>query len=62
MGEDPMIGEARKECQNTLKNLSRAIDLISEARDYNYFKEEYNLSQVKLEKMSLEDTKEEETQ
>ena len=57
-----MIGEARKECQSTLKNLSKAIDLISEARDYNYFKEEYNLSQVKLEKMSLEDTKEEETQ
>jgi dynamin 1-like protein len=57
MSEDPMIAEARKECLDTISNLKRACDLINEARDYNYFKEDISMTN-KLKKMSLEDKKE----
>ncbi|CAI2360446.1 unnamed protein product [Moneuplotes crassus] len=62
MGEDPMIAECRKECHKTLENLSRAIELINEAQDYNYFKEEYKISSAKLGKMTFEDTKEDDVE
>lgn len=59
MGEDPMIAEAREECQNTLKNLSNAIELINEARDFNYYKEEVSLMTKQFKRTTLEDRKEE---
>lgn len=40
MSEDPMIEEARNECKYTLKNLKNALDLLNEARDFNYYKED----------------------
>lgn len=39
MSEDPMIEEVRFECKSTIKNLERALVLLNEARDFNYFKE-----------------------
>eukprot|EP00343_Euplotes_focardii_P002486 CAMPEP_0205807072 /NCGR_PEP_ID=MMETSP0205-20121125/10749_1 /ASSEMBLY_ACC=CAM_ASM_000278 /TAXON_ID=36767 /ORGANISM="Euplotes focardii, Strain TN1" /LENGTH=441 /DNA_ID=CAMNT_0053080831 /DNA_START=187 /DNA_END=1512 /DNA_ORIENTATION=+ len=62
MGEDPMIAEARKECLETLNNLDKAIGLINEARDFNYAKGELGTLSKTLDKVSLEDTKDEETQ
>jgi dynamin 1-like protein len=64
MGEDPMIAEAREECQNTLKNLNNAVELINEARDFNYYKEEIGLLSKQFKSTTLgaskEDHKEEE--
>ena len=62
MGEDPMIEEARRECNDTLTNLKNAIELINEARDFNYFKEESNLLLSKFKKTSLEDSKEDDVE
>ena len=62
MGEDPMIGEARKECYDTLNNLKNAIGLINEARDFNYFKEDFGVLTTKPGRAALEDTKDEDTQ
>jgi dynamin 1-like protein len=73
MGEDPMIADARNECQDTLTNLHKAVELINEARDFNYIKEELGVSlkfkgkdnsgqmeiATKLNKVSLEEKKEE---
>lgn len=60
MGEDPMIEEARKECLQTITNLRKACDLINEARDFNYFKEEkITFDKIKMpKKKAKEETKE----
>ena len=49
MSEDPMIEEARIECKQTLNNLKKALELLNEARDFNYYKEDpsYPKSMVK---------------
>ena len=60
MGEDPMIAEARKECVITITNLHRALELINEARDYNYYQEEASRLAKSFKKTTLEDTKESE--
>jgi dynamin 1-like protein len=62
MGEDPMIAEARNECQDTLTNLHKAVELINEARDFNYFKEELGATISKMKMTTLEDRKEEEAE
>ena len=60
MGEDPMIAEARKECVVTINNLYKALELINEARDYNYYQEEASRLTKSFKKTTLEDKKESE--
>ena len=39
MSEDPMIKEIRNEWNSTIKALQGALNLLNEARNFNYFKE-----------------------
>ena len=58
MSEDPMIEEIRFECKSTIRNLQRALDLLNEARDFNYFKElEKAVKLPKSLKSELEESK-----
>ena len=60
MSEDPMIEEIRYECKSTIKNLERALILLNEARDFNYFKEieKSGIFSTKATRGELEESKE----
>jgi len=62
MVEDPMIEEIRDDCKATIANLQKAMELLNEARDFNYFKESKKTSlqsENSKNKLSLEEEKDE---
>ena len=58
MSEDPMLEEVRYECKTAISNLEKALSLLNEARDFNYFKEvEKSSAYIKMTKSEYEESK-----